>query len=299
MTKLQIFDPPMCCTSGVCGTNVDTKLVKLLNDIEWLKLKGVEVERYGLAFEPQAFVSNPVVKETLEKDGNDCLPLVLVDNKVVSKGSYPDRAKLAELCGVKFEEETATDAENVSVGCCGPDCDCHKPVGGNKFQKTVIAIILIAIACIIVAKTCCKAGAAEFDAVNRGQDIDSIQLVNNKLATSVNSINQAKKSGQDAAFIFVPAQNSSKIDSATKSAVTSAQKTLKAKGIKTGLYTLNPSSVDYGSISNQVKLPAVLVVGKSSNRGMVSGKVTVNKLLQAYMVSAQVGCGADCPCHHK
>lgn len=288
MTKLQIFDPPMCCTSGVCGTNVDTKLVKFLNDIEWLKSIGIEVERFGLAFEPQAFVSNELVKETLQKDGNDCLPLILVDGKIVSKGSYLDRAKLAEICGVNFEEGSETmETENVSFAC-GPDCDCHQTSSGNKFKTAVLIIILLLIALILAVKFSCKAGAA----TNQSQQIQPMQGF-------VNSIAEVKKSGQDTAFIFVPSKSNLKMSILTQTAIVAAQNSLKAKKITSKLYTLDASSPDYASIAAKNKLPAILVVGKSSNIGIVSGKVTATKLLQAYIEASQVGCGADCPCHKK
>lgn len=289
MTKLQIFDPPMCCTSGVCGTNVDTKLVKFLNDIEWLKSKGIEIERHGLAFEPQAFVDNELVKETLQKEGNNCLPLALVDDKIVFKGGYPDRAKLAEICGVEFEESTVQDAENISFAC-GPDCDCHKPSVGNKFQKAVLIIILLLVACILAAKSCCKAGAATVK--NHNQQTQSMQGL-------VGSLAEARKNGQDTAFIFVPSKKNVKMSILTQTAIIAAQSSLKTKKITSKLYTLDAASADYASIAAQNQLPAIVVLGKNGNKSIITGKVTATKLLQAYIETTQVGCGASCPCHRK
>lgn len=294
MTKLQVFDPPMCCSSGVCGTNVDTKLVKFLNDIEWLKSKGVEIERHGLAFEPKAFVDNEIVKEALHSQGNDCLPLILWNNEIVFKGSYPNRLKLAEICGITFEaENVAQESENISLGC-GPDCACHKPAVGNKFRNTVILIILLLVAFILVSKACCKAGASEL--------MNHNILISNKtqiLGVPLDSLSQINKNSQDAAFIFVPSKNNPNIDNSSKSAVISTQKLLKNKNLKTKLYTLKTSSADYASIASQVKLPAILVIGKGSNRGTVSGKIDQTRLLQAYLTASQAGCGASCPCHKK
>lgn len=287
MTKLQIFDPPMCCTSGVCGTNVDTKLVKLLNDIEWLKSKGVEVERFGLAFEPQAFVSNELVKETLQKDGNDCLPLILVDGEIAFKGGYPDRAKLAEFCGVKFEEEVKEEAENVSVGCCGPDCDCHQTSAGNKCKTVILIIILLLIAIILAVKFSAKAGAA------------TTKTQTQTMQGFVSSIAEAKKSGQDTTFVFVPSKSNVKMSILTQTAIIAAQSSLKAKKITSKLYTLDAGSADYNSIAAKNQLPAIVVLGKNGKKSIVSGKITTGKLLQAYVEINQVGCGADCPCHRK
>jgi Arsenical resistance operon protein ArsD len=99
MRKLQVFDPPMCCPTGVCGPEVDPALVRFAADLEWLKSNGVEVERFNLAKEPAAFVGNPVVAQAI-RGKEDGLPLLLVDGKIVAQGSYPAREVLGELVGV-------------------------------------------------------------------------------------------------------------------------------------------------------------------------------------------------------
>ena len=103
MSKLQVFDPAMCCSTGVCGPSIDPALPRFAADLEWLKSKGVEVERYNLAQEVAAFTSNPVVKTALNSRGTNCLPLVLLDGTIVVEGAYPTREKLADLAAVKFE----------------------------------------------------------------------------------------------------------------------------------------------------------------------------------------------------
>ena len=102
--KIQIFDPPMCCSTGICGPGVDPALVTFSADLDWIKRQGIEVERYNLSQQTQAFVSNPTVAAALKKDGNDCLPLILVDGNVASQGSYLSREKLAELAHLEFSE---------------------------------------------------------------------------------------------------------------------------------------------------------------------------------------------------
>jgi AhpD family alkylhydroperoxidase len=99
MAKLQVFDPPMCCPTGVCGPDVDPALVRFASDLEWLKSSGVEVERFNLAQEPAAFVKNPAVSDAI-RGREDGLPLILVDGKIVAQGSYPSREVLAELAGL-------------------------------------------------------------------------------------------------------------------------------------------------------------------------------------------------------
>ncbi len=117
MAKLQVFDPPMCCSTGVCGPEVDPALVRFAADLEWLKSSGVAVERYNLSQEPAAFVSNEVVAEAIRgKDGG--LPLLLVDGKIVAQGSYPGREALAELAGVASPKSIYSEAvqELVAIG---------------------------------------------------------------------------------------------------------------------------------------------------------------------------------------
>lgn len=102
--KIQVFDPPMCCSTGICGPGVDPALVTFSADLDWIKRQGIEVERYNLSQQTQAFVSNPTVAAALKKDGNDCLPLILVDGNIASQGCYLSREKLAELAHLEFSE---------------------------------------------------------------------------------------------------------------------------------------------------------------------------------------------------
>ncbi|CAI08966.1 arsenite efflux transporter metallochaperone ArsD [Aromatoleum aromaticum] len=100
MTTIQIFDPALCCSSGVCGTDVDQQLVNFATDVEWAKQEGIAIERYNLAQQPLAFAGNAVVKGFLERSGADALPLVLVDGEMALAGRYPTRSELARWAGV-------------------------------------------------------------------------------------------------------------------------------------------------------------------------------------------------------
>lgn len=103
MSKLQVFDPAMCCSTGVCGPSVDPSLARFAADLEWLKSKGLQVERYNLAQEVAAFTSNPIVKVALNSKGSKCLPLLLLDGTIVAEGAYPTREELASLAHLEFE----------------------------------------------------------------------------------------------------------------------------------------------------------------------------------------------------
>ena len=117
MSKLQVFDPAMCCSTGVCGPEVDPALTRFASDLEWLKDNGVEVERFNLAQEPAAFVGNPVVADAI-RGRDDALPLLLVDGKIAARGSYPTRGVLAELVGVRHAP--AVPKPEATSACCPP-----------------------------------------------------------------------------------------------------------------------------------------------------------------------------------
>ena len=103
MSKLEIYDPPMCCPTGVCGPNVDPKLVQFAADIEWLKGKGVEVVRYNLAQQPDKFADCRPVTKAMTLAGELCLPLILTNGEIISRNIYPKRADLARYAGVDPE----------------------------------------------------------------------------------------------------------------------------------------------------------------------------------------------------
>ena len=69
MTTVQIFDPAMCCNTGVCGVEVDDSLVTIASDVEWARQQGVRIERFKLSQQPLAFADNRVVKSLLERSG--------------------------------------------------------------------------------------------------------------------------------------------------------------------------------------------------------------------------------------
>jgi len=98
--NIEVYDPPMCCSSGVCGSDPDEQLVGFAADLNWLAEQGATVRRYNLSQEPAAFVGNAQVHRALNEEGEDCLPMVLVDGKLVSKASYPSREELAQAAGV-------------------------------------------------------------------------------------------------------------------------------------------------------------------------------------------------------
>lgn len=101
MTTIHVFDPAMCCSSGVCGPSVDPALSRFAADLDWLASQDVRVTRYNLAQEPGAFVAQPLVTAVMERDGDAALPAIVADGRLVSEGRYPDRVELADWAGLR------------------------------------------------------------------------------------------------------------------------------------------------------------------------------------------------------
>lgn len=83
----------MCCSTGIYGTEIDPALISFAAMLTELSQQGVQVERYNLAEQPMAFVHNPTVKELLEKESTEVLPLILLDGDVYLKGRYLTKAE--------------------------------------------------------------------------------------------------------------------------------------------------------------------------------------------------------------
>lgn len=122
MATIQVYDPALCCPTGVCGPAVDPTLARFAGDLEWLKGQGVTVERYNLAQEPGAFAASEVVRGALEQRGNDVLPLVLCDGRIVAEGTYPAKETLAALSGIVVRGEAAPAAKVCAPSASGKKC---------------------------------------------------------------------------------------------------------------------------------------------------------------------------------
>lgn len=125
MNRLEVFDPPMCCSTGVCGPSVDPVLARFAADLHWLVNQGVAVERFNLAQQPQAFAASQTVKNALREQGNKCLPLLLLNGAVVSQGAYPTRPDLARIAGVEFDPDAPAQPAKpvgISLPVIGGNC---------------------------------------------------------------------------------------------------------------------------------------------------------------------------------
>ena len=102
----------MCCSTGVCGPDVDTELLQLASFLKNIDPNAVKVERYNLSQEPAVYTTG-IIRDQLKEKGTDILPLVLINDEIVSSGAYPSLKELSRLLGV------IQISSEPSSGCCG------------------------------------------------------------------------------------------------------------------------------------------------------------------------------------
>ncbi len=118
MKNIQVFDPPLCCSTGVCGIDVEQALISFAADVEWARQQDAKIERFNLAQQPLMFAENATAKDFLQRSGQEALPLFLLDGEVALAGRYPSRAELARWLG--FAEPAELKPQNTC--CSGNRC---------------------------------------------------------------------------------------------------------------------------------------------------------------------------------
>lgn len=139
MKRLAVFDPAMCCSTGVRGPNVDPVLVRFAADVKWLQEQGVEVQRFNLSQSPAAFVENEQVKRALTEKDETALPFLLVDGQVLASGHYRERSQLTVALGVTSGESSIFSpavAELIALGA--DELSYIREVSGKCSKRTAI-----------------------------------------------------------------------------------------------------------------------------------------------------------------
>ena len=118
---LKIYDPAMCCSSGVCGPSVDPVLARFAGTLDAISRLGtVAIERYNLSQQPQAFVDNHKVTALLAESGIEHLPYIFIDDEMAFQARYPERDELAGALGVTLAATPPPGLATVAdSSCCG------------------------------------------------------------------------------------------------------------------------------------------------------------------------------------
>lgn len=96
LPDVEIFDPPMCCPTGMCGPTIDQTLLDLSETILSLQKEGFGVARYQMTSHPQAFLGNAEVMRLVREKQMDALPIVVVRGEVLTSGRYPSLTEITE-----------------------------------------------------------------------------------------------------------------------------------------------------------------------------------------------------------
>jgi len=293
--KLQVYDPPMCCSTGLCGPNVKPELVNFANDLKWLAQQGVTVERFNLASTPAAFMSQEAVKTALHDDGNNCLPLIVVNGSIVSKGTYPSRSQLMKFAGIENEkgaDENADAAETEGTAACGPECSCgsseikpepetacgpgcccnSSPSSLSKKLKTVLSVIvLLAVVGVFIYKN------------NTSKNNSNNQTAPNSPAFAVAAAEPAVKSDTTPVMAAAASIPSAKAETAAVATVAESQMIAKKSdesSRKIGVYLDSLSSLNKVALSQDavfifIPAPKNEVADDATSKAVIAAQQTL------------------------
>ena len=134
MAAIRIYEPALCCESGVCGPESDASLVTITADVRRLKDLGADIERHNLATDPTVFIADETVRGFMHTVGSKGLPLTVVDGVTVATGTYPSRDELLRFAGLGDPAPvvpartqlglTERGQTEKSGGCCGGASGC-------------------------------------------------------------------------------------------------------------------------------------------------------------------------------
>lgn len=122
MKTMFIYEPAMCCETGLCGVGVDSELLRISTVVGALKKNGIEIKRYNLSNAPQEFVKNKEVNTLMMNEGVEVLPITVLDGKIIKTGKYPTNDEIAATLGIPVSilgQQTPQGGCGCgSKGCC-------------------------------------------------------------------------------------------------------------------------------------------------------------------------------------
>lgn len=127
MKKMTIYEPAMCCSTGLCGVGVDPELLRISTVLNTLKKNGIDIDRFNLSNAPTEFVKNKAINDLITTKGADVLPATVLDGEIIITGRYPTNEELTNLLNVSgsiLNEQPKVDETQKSegYGCSGGTC---------------------------------------------------------------------------------------------------------------------------------------------------------------------------------
>lgn len=119
MRVIKIYEPAMCCATGVCGPSVDPELLRITMLIKSIKANGGHIERYNLTDNPMNFVSETRVNDLLNSEGIDVLPIMMLNDDVIKTGGYLSDDEILKLLNISIKKPVfQMNDVGGSDGCC-------------------------------------------------------------------------------------------------------------------------------------------------------------------------------------
>ncbi len=119
MKKMCIYEPALCCETGLCGVNVDPEFLRISTVLNTLKKEGVVIGRYNLKNAPMEFVKNDTVNQYINEKGVEGLPVITLDDEIVISGRYPENEEILTLLELPANILLGQNGEKASGDCCG------------------------------------------------------------------------------------------------------------------------------------------------------------------------------------
>ncbi len=126
MKTMSIYEPAMCCETGLCGVGVDPELLRISTVFNNLKKNGVNVKRFNLSNFPQEFIKNAEINKLINGEGGvDALPATVVDGEIVKTKAYPTNAEIVMWLNIPADYIVEkTEKSGKSDGGCGCKGGC-------------------------------------------------------------------------------------------------------------------------------------------------------------------------------
>lgn len=121
MKTMSIYEPAMCCETGICGVSVDPELLRISTVFNNLQKNGIIATRFNLNSAPQAFVNNGDINKLINGEGIDALPATVIDGEIVKTKVYPTNEEIAAWLEIPADY-LSTATEKKGSCCCEEGC---------------------------------------------------------------------------------------------------------------------------------------------------------------------------------
>ncbi len=125
MKTMSIYEPAMCCETGICGVGVDPELLRISTVFNNLQKNGITAVRFNLSSAPQAFINNTDINKLIMGDGVESLPATVIDGEIVKTKAYPTNEEIAAWLEIPALYLEATETKKADGGCCCSEGCCQ------------------------------------------------------------------------------------------------------------------------------------------------------------------------------